>query len=181
MLNHPIGEQLLNWYQNKHDFSGDNYPQERASISALNKLIEEILIPLQKRYGDFIISYGFTSAPLHTFIQKHSPKGTAPKLDQHASHELNRLGNSICSRGGAACDIKFQQTSALEIIRFAVGNLTFDKIYFYGENKPLHISVHEQPLKHLQVVKTNAKGRRIPTQKAFGHETIELLESLYEC
>lgn len=183
MLNHSIGDQLLNWHHKKHDFNGSNEPFEQASITALDKLVSDLLVPLQVQFGECTITYGFTSAKLHTFIQKHSPKGTAPKLDQHASYELNRLGNRICTRGGAACDITFinHQVSALALTNFIIRHLEFDKIYFYGKDRPLHVSVHEQPLKHLQVVKTGANGHRIPAQKAFGNNTIQLLESLYEC
>ncbi|MGI2029584.1 plasmid mobilization protein [Endozoicomonas acroporae] len=63
-----------------------------------------------------------------------------PTLDQHSCFETNRKGDIICSRGGAACDFRVPCTSSLEIAIWVVKQLPFDRLYFYGHNKPIHVS-----------------------------------------
>tara|TARA_B100000780_G_C20767280_1_gene304695 strand:+ start:111 stop:329 length:219 start_codon:yes stop_codon:yes gene_type:complete len=61
---------------------------------------------------------------------------------------------------------------------FIVNNLDFDKIYYYGNDKPLHVSVGDKSEKHLQIMDVSKNGRRIPGKKAYGNKAKLLAEEL---
>ena len=178
VLEHPLGQQLINWYHGKHEVDIDNSPASSKSTSFLELLVNEILIPLDRRFGNIEITYGFTSAELKRYISKNSSNGTAPELDQHSACELNAAQNVICGRGGAACDIRTDNALSSDIVTYVVNELNFDRIYYYGPDRPVHISVNAEPLNHLQIMKVSDNGRRYPAQKAFGSETKVLAEKL---
>lgn len=177
---HELSVQMINWYQNKHEIVIDNSPVEDSSIKALASLLKEILIPITNKFGAVKITYGFVSSQLNTYIQKNSPSGTYPSIDQHSSHELNLKNNSICKRGGMACDFYvLGYESKMNIITdYIVSNLNFDKLYYYGSGRPIHVSVNKEMIKHLQIMNESDNGRRIPGRKAFGKEAISLAREL---
>tara|TARA_Y100000994_G_C15696351_1_gene443484 strand:- start:1828 stop:2520 length:693 start_codon:yes stop_codon:yes gene_type:complete len=179
VLAHPLGQSLLNWYKSKHDFLQSNEPIIDSSLLALEELVGEVLLPINRKLGKPIITYGFTSFPLKKFIQKVSPSGTASTLDQHSSHETNSVGKQICSRGGAACDFFVEDVATSDIVRFITQRLNYDRIYYYGNNRPLHVSIHlTEPLKHLQIMCESENGRRYPGKKALGEQAVILAEDL---
>ena len=174
-----IYAQLLNWHQAKHQFVGDNTPSV-ASAQMLQQLTRDILLPVREHFGSLAITYGFTGPTLSRYIQQLSPAGTAPTLDQHACIELNSKGKNICHRPGAASDFMVQgyEERMHLIAQFICQQLSFDKLYFYGRNRPIHISVSDEPLRHLQVMQQSEKGRRYPGKKAFGDSAIALAKEL---
>jgi hypothetical protein len=178
ILEHPLGINLINWYRVKHPIEIDNKPTSPQTKRALELLLNEILIPIQRKFANLQITYGFTSSELKRYISKNSPTGTAPEIDQHSSCELNSLKNLICERSGAACDIIMTDTSMAEVVRYIINNLNYDRIYFYGRDRPVHISCSEKPVKHLQIMKETESGRRYPAQKAFNQDAITLAKSL---
>ncbi len=179
VLAHTLGQDLLHWYKGKHDFLLSNEPVVDSSKLALEELVSEILLPINRILGKPIITYGFTSFSLKKHIQKTSPSGTAPTLDQHSSHEANSVGKQICSRGGAACDFYIEGAPTSNIVRFITQKLNYDRIYYYGNNRPLHVSIHlTDPLKHLQIMGESENGRRYPGKKAFGDRAVILAEGL---
>jgi len=170
LLNHPLTDQLINWYQHRHDVDIDNWPTDSNTKEQICRLLEQLLIPVQREFGEIKISYGFTSAKLNRYIQKNSPEGTCPAIDQHSGYETNKNNNAICQRGGIACDFKvagFEDRMDI-VARFIVDNLCFDKLYFYGTDKPIHLSINSAPKQHLQIMNISKNGRRIPGKKAFG-------------
>lgn len=180
LLKHPLANQLFNWYQGKHAISLNNIPKESESIESTIMMIETVLLPICKGLGNVTITYGFVSSELNKYIQKNSSSGTYPSIDQHAASELNNLNNHICKRHGLACDIIVSgyEERMEEVVLFIVKNLSFDKVYFYGKNRPLHVSVGNEPERHLQIMNVSDKGRRIPGRKAFGNKAIILAEEL---
>lgn len=179
VLAHPLGQDLLNWHKDKHNFHQLNEPILDSSKMALERLVDEILLPINRMLGKPTITYGFTSLPLKKLIQKASPSGTAPTLDQHSSYETNSAGTQICSRGGAACDFYIEGLPTSDIVRFITQKLNYDRIYYYGNNRSLHVSIHLiDPLKHLQVMSESENGRRYPGKKAFGDQAVILAEDL---
>lgn len=170
---------LLNWHQAKHQFVGDNTPSTTSELF-LAQLTKQILLPVAKHFGSLTITYGFTGPELNRYIQRLSPDGTAPTLDQHACNELNSIGKNICHRPGAACDlIVHGYEERMQVVaQFICEKLPFDKLYFYGRNRPIHISVSDEPLRHLQVMQKSANGRRYPGKKAFGDKAIALAKEL---
>lgn len=171
--------QLLNWHQAKHRFVDDNTPSA-ASAPMLQQLTRDILLPLAQHFDELQITYGFTGPALSRYIQRLSPAGTAPNLDQHACIELNSKGKNICHRPGAACDFIVQgyENRMHEVAQFVCQQLSFDKLYFYGRSRPIHISVSAEPLRHFQVMQQSANNRRYPGKKAFGDNAIALAKEL---
>lgn len=171
--------QLLNWHQARHQFAGDNTPSP-ASELFLALLTRQILLPVAEHFGNLTITYGFTGPVLSRYIQRLLPAGTAPGLDQHACCELNSKNSPICKRQGAACDFIVQgyEERMHLVAQFICQQLSFDKLYFYGRNRPVHISVSADPLRHLQVMQQSANNQRYPGKKAFGDNTIVLAKEL---
>ena len=179
---HPLAQKVLNWHHDKHNIQIDNLPLQEESISSIVSLIQEILIPIENKFGSISITYGFVSSRLNTYIQKHSSSGTYPSIDQHASCEHNSNSNPISKRSGAACDfvVEGYESNMDKVARYIVEHLPFDKIYFYGKDRPLHISSNDEPLHHLQIMNTSQNGRRIPGKKAFGDKAKQLAMELDE-
>ena len=180
LLKHPLANQLLNWYQKKHHICIDNSPKEVESIKSIFMLVETVLIPVSKKFGEIKITYGFVSPELNRYIQRNSSSGTYPSTDQHAASELNQANNQICNRQGLACDfiVNGYEKQVGQIMLFIINNLDFDKIYYYGNNKPLHVSVGDKSEKHLQIMDVSKNGRRIPGKKAYGNKAKLLAEEL---
>ncbi|WP_438863895.1 hypothetical protein [Neptunicella sp.] len=177
---HELAAKVINWYQNKHEVDLDNSPTEEASIKAIALLLKEILIPINDKFGEVKISYGFVSSQLNTYIQKNNRTGTYPSIDQHSSHELNSKSIPICDRGGIACDFYISgfENKMNIITDDIVSNLEFDKLYYYGSTRPIHVSVSKEMLKHLQIMNESENGRRIPGKKAYGDEAASLAKEL---
>lgn len=170
---------VLNWYKSKHpDFLGENRPSEQ-SLDYLNELCELILLPLEQQFGEVTITYGFTSPELKRYIQKNSPKDTAPELDQHASLELNLKGNQICKRDGASCDfvLKGYEKRMQEVALFITSSLPYDRLYFYGKDKPIHISIGPENSRYALIREANKEGIRVNKQSAKGIDAKSLFES----
>tara|TARA_R110001583_G_scaffold154593_2_gene306298 strand:- start:8681 stop:9373 length:693 start_codon:yes stop_codon:yes gene_type:complete len=180
LLKHPIAINLLNWYQEKHQISIDNSPKEIESINSTLDLIETVLLPVSKKFGDIKITYGFVSPELNRYIQNNSSSGTYPSIDQHTASELNNANNHICKRHGLACDfiVYGYENKMDQVMLFIVNNLDFDKVYYYGNDRPLHVSVGNKSEKHLQIMNVSANGRRIPGKKAYGNEAKTLAKEL---
>ena len=86
----------------------------------------------------------------------------APNLDQHAAHELNRNGRKVCERGGAAADFQVAGISSREVARWIVSNTRFDRLYFYGPDRPIHVSAARDPNREIVLMREIASGRRVP-------------------
>lgn len=160
-----LKENIINWHKNRYP-TIDNVPNEE-SVDALNDLCLEVLMPIQKHFGDIHITYGFTSHNLLSQIKKLNPTHIAPNIDQHASYEVNTKGNLICNRGGAACDIFIAgyESNMYEIAKWAASNLPFDRMYLYGNNRPFHISFGSEHNRFIQVMKTSKTGKRFPGKR----------------
>lgn len=113
-----------------------NVPRSAKTYNALYALAAQILDPVIEYFGGIRLTYGFCSAELARAI----PGRIAPELDQHASCEVNRRGNLICSRGGAACDFIVDDEDMFEVADWIIANLDFDRLYVYGADRPIHVS-----------------------------------------
>lgn len=118
-------------------------------IPALKDLNQFIIDPIIDNYGleNFQLTYGFCSADLKKYLEKKDPitgiknGRVAPKLDQHISYELNKNGKYYCPRLGAACDFQIINVASTEVIDWILNQrLSFDSLYFYGVQRPIHIS-----------------------------------------
>ena len=115
--------------------------------------------PVIDYFGSINLTYGFGSSEL---VKKIASK-IAPKLDQHSGHECNKLGNLICERLGVACDFIVEDESMLEVARWLASNTNFDRLYFYGDDRPIHVSAGPENLKQVTLMfKSKASNRLIP-------------------
>ena len=99
----------------------------------------------------FQLTYGFCSVDLKRWLAKKDPltgkkHGIAtPSLDQHMAHEVNRNGRYYCDRLGAACDFRILGLPSDALVDWIVAQgLPFDSLYFYGRDRPIHISYGPQ-------------------------------------
>lgn len=135
-----------------------NLPINPETYNALYDLAAHILDPVIEFFGSIQLTYGFSSAELTTNIQQ----GIAPKLDQHAACERGHRGTPICERGGAACDFIVEDEDMHEVGEWIVANLPFDRLYFYGVGRPLHVSYKPQPAGLAYRMTPNSSGRLMP-------------------
>ena len=137
-----------------------NLPKQQMSYVALANLAEHLLDPIVDQFGLIQISYGFCG---HDLLKKISAR-IAPKIDQHSSYELNSLGARICIRDGAAVDFfcLSKQFNMKMVANWIIENLNFDRLYFYGNDRPLHLSWSENPRRLPYQFHTTNGGNRIP-------------------
>ncbi len=173
-------EKLISWHSIKHqNYKGDNIPSS-DSMHFLVQLYQDIILPLEAEFGPVVITYGFTSHPLLRYILKHSPRDMAPNLDQHAAMERNSKGNRICKRDGAACDffINGYENKMNEVANYICEHLEFDRLYFYGKDSPIHISVSTENSLYALIRDTNSNGIRVNRKSAQGITTRRLFNTL---
>ena len=173
-------EKLLDWHLIKHPHYAQDNPATAASLEQLDKLCTELLLPLEQQLGELTVTYGFTSAPLLRYIQKNSPGDMAPSLDQHAAMELNSRGNRICKRNGASCDfyIAGYENKMDVIAAYITAHLCFDRLYFYGKDRPLHLSIGPEPARYALIRQTRSDGLRVNKKSAYGDATLTLFNPL---
>jgi hypothetical protein len=146
-----------------------NLPRRPESWNALHGLAVRVLDPVIDDFGMIRLDYGFCSPTLAREI----PGCIDPKRDQHAACEHNRRGKPVCERLGAAVDFIVDDESMLEVAQWIVANTPFDRLYFYGDDLPLHVSYG--PDQSRQVVRLIAG----PSSRLFPRVTsIEKLMSL---
>lgn len=135
-----------------------NLPHQPESYNALLDLALNVLDPVIDYFGMIRLTYGFCSPALARQI----PGRIDPKRDQHAAHEVNRQGRPVCERLGAAVDFIVEDENMLEVAQWIVANTPFDRLYFYGEGLPVHVSFG--PNHDRQVVRMSATsaGRLTP-------------------
>ena len=135
-----------------------NIPLNPETYNALNALCTEVLDPVIDYFGSIKLTYGFCSSALSGKIKNR----IAPKLDQHAAHEFNRLGKPICERLGAAVDFIVEDEDMIEVAIWIAENLKFDRIYLYGRRKPIHISNSSDQAMQITFMVPAQNGKLIP-------------------
>jgi DNA phosphorothioation-associated putative methyltransferase len=135
-----------------------NLPTRPESYTALHDLADAVLDPVIDYFGMIRLSYGFCSAAL----AKRIPGRIDPQRDQHAAHELNRLGKPICPRLGAAVDFRVEDESMLEVAQWVAANTPFDRLYYYGDDQPLHVSHGPGHNRQVVLMLAGKSGRLVP-------------------
>lgn len=139
----------------------DNRPRQPDTYNALADLARLVLEPVADYFGAPRLTYCFASSRLTQQIRK----GIAPRLDQHSSCERNRSGKPICERGGSAVDFIVDFENMREVARWIASNCEFDRLYFYGDDRPLHVSIGPGNTRSMFEIK-DGSGRRIPKRIA---------------
>ena len=135
-----------------------NLPLRPESYNALYDLATQLLDPVIDYFGSICLTYGFAS----TTLTKHIRQGIAPKLDQHAACEHNGRSRAICERGGAACDFIVDHEDMKEVANWIIENLPFDRLYFYGADRPIHLSFSPNLSREAFSLSHTRNGRLIP-------------------
>ena len=141
----------------------ENLPIEPRTYHAIEQYSAEILDKVYGQYPKLRLTYGFCGRVMAQKIKKN----IFPKLDQHAGYELNRNGNPICDRGGIACDFIVDGTNSLDLARWVVNNCDYDRIYYYGAARPIHVSHSSAPTQNVILMRFE-KVRTVP-QKISTH------------
>ncbi len=132
----------------------DPYPQNLdETLPALEALCQHILDPMIGEFGRarFQLTYGFCSHDLKHWLARKDPVTgvkngrVSPNLDQHMAYEINRNGQYYCPRLGAAGDVRILHLPSDELVTWILTQeLPFDSLYFYGTQRPIHISYGPQ-------------------------------------
>ena len=138
-----------------------NLPVEPATYTALYDLAVNILDPVIDYFGMIRLTYGFCSPELAKLI----PARIAPKLDQHVAHEKNRKNQPICARLGAAVDFLVPDENMLEVAEWIAKNISFDRLYFYGVDKPIHVSFGPESTHEFIEMRSLPNGRLVPYRR----------------
>lgn len=140
-----------------------NLPKAPESYEALWQLATKVVDPVMDYYGGIVLTYGFCSTELSRVIKKN----IAPKLDQHSAHEKNRLGKPVCERLGAAVDFLVPNESMSEVAIWIAENTPFDRLYYYGDKHPIHVSYGPECKSEIVVMReqTLANGKMRPMPK----------------
>lgn len=137
-----------------------NRPMQVESYNALYDLAVNVLDPTIEYFGAIKLTYGLCTRALGAHIRRR----VAPKLDQHAAAERNLRGALICERGGASCDFVVEDENMAEVADWIIANTPFDRLYYYGPNKPLHVSYGPQHSRCAFRLTESAKGRLSPSK-----------------
>jgi DNA phosphorothioation-associated putative methyltransferase len=135
-----------------------NLPKNPESYTAVQDLAVNILDPVIEYFGGIDLTYGFCCAELANRI----PGRIAPELDQHAAHETKRNGNPICARLGAAVDFFVRDENMQEVADWVIANLPFDRLYFYGKERPIHVSYGPEDKREAVEMVPTHQGRLMP-------------------
>lgn len=140
-----------------------NLPKQVESYNALYDLAINILDPVIDYFGMVRLTYGFCSHELGKYINKR----VAPKLDQHAAYEVNTKKNHICPRLGAAVDFIVDDENMREVADWIAVNTPYDRMYFYGDSRPIHISYGpEKKKEYIDLIITDS-GRQLPRKRHY--------------
>lgn len=137
----------------------ENLPLQPDSYNALFDLVFFVIDPVIDYFGMVKLTYGFCSHELSLRV----PGRNDPKLDQHSAHERNSRGRLICPRGGAAADFVVEDEDMRGVAHWIATNCPFDRLYFYGADRPVHVSY--SPSGEMQIIdlsKKNKFGNRVP-------------------
>jgi DNA phosphorothioation-associated putative methyltransferase len=145
--------------QAAHDIG--NMPVEPESFNALFDLAHHVIDPVVDYFGMVKLTFGFCSPALASHIKGR----ISPKLDQHAAHERTRRGGYICERLGAACDFVVEDEDMEMVVEWIIGNVKFDRLYFYGRDRPIHISYSSTPTRQVVDMIETPGGNVVPKRR----------------
>lgn len=141
-----------------------NLPKEPETVAAIRHLVTTILDPVDELFGPIRLTYGFASPEL----TRHIPGRIDPSRDQHAGHERRPNGTFICDRLGQAADFHVDGLDMGRVALWVARNLPFDRIYFYGSDRPVHVSVGPQNSRSIVTMLVGLAGRRVPANRSLG-------------
>jgi hypothetical protein len=136
----------------------ENVPLELETLDAMRTLCRIVLDPLAEKFGRPELSYAFGSPSLTKQIRGR----ISPLLDQHAGSERNQRGQLICRRRGFAVDLQVPGARSREVATWVIEHLDFDRLYFYSDERPFHVSVGPEQSRSVVVMLPTTAGRLVP-------------------
>lgn len=91
-----------------------------------------------------------------------------PSRDQHAGHELRPDGEPICRRLGQAADFWIPGLCSGVLAAWVAARLPFDRLYFYGTDRPIHVSAGPEEARAVVSMLPGPSGRRVPQVRSPG-------------
>jgi hypothetical protein len=140
----------------------DNRPRERATYEAMAALCAKVLDPVHDKFGRPVLTYGFVSPALDKLVHRNPSPNACRKGDQHAGCELNRKGKPYCSRLGLGVDFRCHGFGSATVAKWIVENTPFDRLYFYDDSRPFHVSVGPDNTRQAILMTKLPCGRLIP-------------------
>ena len=142
----------------------DNVPTRPETYKAIRTLCAELLDPVADAFGMPTLTYGFASPLLTRLIGGR----IYPSLDQHAGCELGRNGQPICPRLGLAVDLIVPDVCSGRLAAWIEENVQFDRLYFYGPDRPIHVSIGPERSASVVAMFAGPSGRLVPQQRKQG-------------
>jgi hypothetical protein len=162
------------------------YPENLGeTIPALEALCQIVVDPVIDHFGRerFQLTYGFCSKDLKRFLSQKDPETGGkngrvdPSRDQHMAHEKNRNGKYYCDRLGAACDFQIVGLESDRLVEWILEKqLPFDSLYYYGSDRPLHISYAPQQRQNIWTF----TSRGVPKRKGI-EQWVNNCNGIYDC
>jgi hypothetical protein len=159
----------------------DPLPKSLETIQALQALNKWIIDPIINHFGSdqFQLTYGFCSPDLKRYLNQKDPETGIkngridPARDQHLAHEKNRNNKYFCQRLGASCDFLIKTVPSDQVIDWILQQkLPFDSLYYYGSDRPIHISYGSEHKRDIWAF----TPKKTPTKKGIEH-WLELVNS----
>lgn len=140
----------------------DNRPRQLATFEAMQAMCAEVLDRVQDKFGRPELSYAFSSPELDKLVHQNPNPNAHQRGDQHAGCELNKNGKPICARLGLGVDFRCPGVNSAEVAKWVAGNRAFDRLYFYSEDQPFHVSVGPDNTRQIVRMVKLASGRLMP-------------------
>ena len=136
----------------------DNLPKSLKTVESIQQVCNRVLDPVVREFGQAKLTYGFSG----TALAKHIPARIYPSLDQHAGSETTKSGKLVCSREGMAVDFCVKGVSSRELMSWIADHTQFDRMYFYGDDRPIHVSVGPENSHSIVHMLAGPSGRLVP-------------------
>jgi hypothetical protein len=138
----------------------DNRPVQLETYESIRVLCTSVLDPVVDEFGPLKLTYGFACRGL----VKHIASQITPRLDQHAGSEVNRTGKPTCARLGQAADFYVPGVDSRSVARWIIANTPFDRLYFYENDRPIHVSAGPQNCRYVVEMGETPQGKRYPVR-----------------
>jgi hypothetical protein len=140
----------------------DNAPRRPETYAAISDLCYFVLDRVVDQFGPIKLTYVFASAALDSLVHKKAtPANTTRDRDQHAGCELNRNGKPYCPRLGQGVDFIVPGRGSLEVAQWILAHTPFDRLYFYSDTRPFHVSYGPEQTRYQQGLKRADRDSRI--------------------
>jgi hypothetical protein len=121
-----------------------------------------VLDPVHDEFGCIEITYAFASRGLDKLVHEQPNAQTSRRHDQHAGCELNKNGKPFCPRLGLGVDFRVPGVDSCMVARWVAMKTAFDRLYFYGTDRPFHVSVGPDNMKQLTLMQKVKTGFTVP-------------------